>query len=159
MKFLFLYALLFLLPASLFADEIISVETKFLESNSEIPHDINKLKVYLKRHKEIDLMSAPKVATKSGHEGMIKIINEYQPESVPPSSFKPVPLGIIVHITPYLKEDIITYNAQFTVSNMISRKSANGKLQSVISSRDTYVSDVIKDGGDLWFDFNGSPLF
>ncbi len=150
MKHTILYALLLLLPASLMAAEQITIQAKFIESRkAAIPHDFARLA----KIKGIDLLSAPRVTTRSGQQAQIEIIREHQPASVAPTRFKPVPVGITVRVTPHLKGDRIAYTAQLTVSELIASKAPDGQTLSEITSRDLYVSGNPKDGEAVWFDY------
>ncbi len=150
MKSLILYALLSLLPAALIAAEQITIQAKFFESGKEaIPHDLTKLA----KTKGIDMLSAPRVTTKSGQQAQIEITHEHQPASVAPSGFRPVPIGITVRVTPHFKGTRIAYIAQFTLSELITSKASSGQTHSEIISRNLYVSGVPKDGEEVWFDF------
>jgi len=151
MKFTILSTLLIFLPLTLFAAEQITVEAKFIELNKEaIPHDFAKLS----QAKGIDFLSAPRVTTKSGQQAQMAVTREYQPTSVAPSVFQPIPIGITVRVTPLLKGDRIAYSAQLTISELVTSKASNGHTRSEITSRDLYVSGTSKDGEEVWFDFS-----
>lgn len=150
MKSTILYVLLVFLPTSLIAAERITVEAKFIESSKgAIPHDIARLA----KTKGIDLLSAPRVTTKSGQQAQIEVVRDHQPASVAPSGFQPVPIGVSVRITPHLKGNRIAYTAQLTVSELVTSKASDGQTRSEITSRDLYVSGALKDDEGVWFDF------
>ena len=141
---------LLILPALLSAAEQIAVNTKFIESRKEpIPHDMAKLA----NAKEFKVMKAPGLIAKLGEQAQMEVIREYQPASVAPSSFEPVPVGVTIRITPHLKDDEIAFTARITISELIINKALEGQTSSEISSRDLYVSAVTKHGEEVWFDY------
>ena len=145
-----LYAFLLILPVSLHAAEQVTVEVKFIESSKgAVPHDLAKLAVT----KGIDLLSAPSVTTKSGQQATIEVVREHQPVSVASTGFEPLPVGIVVRITPHIKGDSIGYAAQLSISEIVTDKAPERQTLSEISSRDLYVSGTPRDGEELWFDF------
>ena len=150
MKKFALYALLLLLPSSLLAADQITVETKFIESSKDtVPHDL----AHLKDTSGTDIMSAPLVTVTAEHTAKIRVTRYHQPASIAPSSFQPVSIGVALDITPYIKDDKITYAAKYSVSELITDKSPAGQPCSEIVSHDFYVSDTVKGGEELWFDF------
>ncbi len=144
------------LPA-LGADEII-IRAKVIESTNSIPHDIAKLA----KTKGIDVLAAPEIIARTGQLAQIEIIRAFQPPTVAPSAFKSVPLGVIVRVTPHLKDGQIAFTAQLTVRELIDTKTTDTQTHAEMSSRDLYISGTPKDGEALWFHFtetrNGTNL-
>ena len=130
------------------AAEQITVETKIIQSdNKTIPHNLAELGA----KKSIDLLSAPSVITKSGQQAQVEVVGRHQPASVVPGGFQPVPIGVTVRVTPYIKGDRIAYTAQLSISELITKKTSGGQTSSEIMSRDLYVSGTPKDGEEVWF--------
>lgn len=149
MRYAILGMLLLLLPASLVTAEQITVEAIFIESMAKaIPHDLGRAS----RVKGVDLLCAPRMTTESGQNAQIEVVREYQPTSVAPSGFKPVPIGVIASVTPHLKGSRIAYTAKLTVSELTTRKTLGNQTFSEITSRDFYVSGTAKCGESVWLD-------
>lgn len=135
------------LPA-LGANEII-VQAKFIESTRSIPHDIAKLAAT----KGVDVVAAPRVITRTGQAAKIQIIREFRPPTIAPSVFEAVPTGVILRVTPHLKDGHIAFTAQFTLRDLTGFKQTDTQTHSELSSRDIYISRSPKDGEELWFEF------
>ena len=130
------------------ADEII-IQAKVIESTKTIPHDLAKLATT----KGADVLAAPQVIARTGQQAQIEIIREFQPPTVAPSSFESVPTGVIVRVTPHLKDGQIAFTAQLTLRELIGTKTADTQTHAEMSSRDLYISGTPKDGEALWFHF------
>lgn len=157
------------LPAADHLPQLITVQAKFIESSkATIPHDLAKLT----QQRGVDLLCAPSVSTRRGHQAEIQILREHQPPSISTRGFRPVPVGITIRVTPDIKDGIIAYTAQLTIRELITgtgqddqpyaSRMANAGIivatkgaqtSSEILSRDLYVSGRSRDGEAVWFDF------
>ena len=150
MKSTALLFLALLMPASLFAVEQIKVETKFLEADAPIPHDIAKIN----QMKGADLLSAPSVTTKSGQSATLSITHDFSPASVTSSNFPAVPTGITFQITPEIKEGRLIYAAHVTVCDLVSAKHSGEQTASETTSHELYISGTSKDGEAMWIELS-----
>ena len=129
-----LFALL--VPGSLLAATQIKVETKFLEADAAIPHDISKIN----QMKGADLLSAPSVTTKPGQPVTVSVTHDFFPVSVSSTGFQPVPTGITFQVTPEIKEGHLTYNAHVTICDLVSAKNGGELTVSETVSHELYLS-------------------
>ncbi len=144
------------LPA-IAADEII-IQAKIIESAKPIPHDMAKLAA----SKGVDLLAAPQVVTRVGQEARIEVGREFQPSTIASPGFDTVTTGVVIRITPNIKDGQLAFAAQLTRRELIESKAAATETHTEILSRDLYVSSIPKDGEAVWFHFaeprNGKKL-
>ena len=153
MKNSILCAFLALLPSSLVASERITVEAKFIESapHTSIPHDLTKLA----KSKGIDLLIAPRVTTKSGHEATVEITRTFRIFNTQTAHPRDVPTGATLRVTPIVKNGKMAYRAQLTVRDYIDHAKPIKADQThfEFTSREIYLSKTPKSGEPIWVDF------
>ena len=149
MKHIITCACLALFTAPLLADEQFVIQAKFIEATAAIPHNLATLSTT----KGVDLLSSPTVTVRTGQQACIEIVREYQPPTLAPTTFETVPTGVIVRVTPHLKNGQIAFTAQLTLRELIGSQIGHTQTSAELSSRDLYVSGTPKDGEQLWFHF------
>lgn len=141
------------LPLPLFATEQIEVEAKFLKANASIPslpHDFAKLN----QMNGVDLLSSPRVTTNSGQRAGLEITRNFSPASFNSKGFEPVPTGVMVEVTPEIKDGHLTYNAHVTMRDLAGVKNEDGQKLSETTSHELYLSGTPADGEWVWVDIS-----
>ncbi len=141
------------LPMSLFATEQIEVEAMFIKANasaSPLPHDFAKLN----QTAGVDLLSLPRFSTHSGQGGTVEITHDFSPASVASKGFAPVPTGIMVDVTPEIKEGHLTYTAHVTARDLMGVKDEGGQKLSETTSHELYLSGTPADGEWVWIEIS-----
>lgn len=140
---------LLLLSSSLLAEEQILIKTSLVESTKVIPHDLDKVATT----KDMDLMAAPTVTTGIGKQASVEVIRDCEPPTVAPGAFEAISTGVIMRVTPFLKDGQMSFTAHLTVSEQLDTKTAEKQTSTELVSRDLHFSGAPKDGEPLWFDF------
>ena len=141
------------LPLSLFAAEQIEVEAKFIKADasvSSIPHDFARLN----QTNGVDLLSSPRVTTNSGQRAGLDITHDFSPASFNSTGFEPVPTGVMVDVTPEIKEGHLTYNAHVTMRDIAGVKNEAGQKLSETTTHELYLSGKPTDGEWTWIEIS-----
>jgi hypothetical protein len=136
MKFLLL---LFATAFPLYSATTIEVSAKLADvpSGVEIPASAAKLE----KMKGVNVLSAPKIATKSGTRGTVEIT---QPQSTPGGGS--VPLGVTLEITPSLGEKNINFTGR-VIDRAIGGKRTDDSVSSLeFATREVYFSGAASSG-------------
>jgi hypothetical protein len=150
MKTIVLCFIVLAISTPLFAADQIKVETRFLESDSPIPHDLTKIN----QMQGVELLAAPSVTTNSGQQATISVTHDFSPASVTSSSFPPVPAGASIQVTPEIKEGRLFYNAEVTLRELVRVKNETDQKLSETTSRELYISGSPADGELVWIDLS-----
>ena len=122
-------------------------EATFFEgkSRSPLPHDTKQLAMI----KNMDSVTAPRVATRSGRPAQTGITRDFSLPNQPKIS-----QGVMVQVTPRATRDGITYTTQITQRSFEHYfHNQRGPTGSTFTAREIYSSGTLKSGGEVWFDF------
>ncbi len=148
-----LLAALALVPA-LHAQELIKIETKFIETSIAVtpPIDI----ATLNRMKDVDLLSAPSVTTKPGQKATVEVMHEQALPAGDIDATDAANTGTSLEATAVLRDDVsIAYRLRATKCDLVrAAVQPGGTVETV--TRDVYTTGVAKDGEPVWLRFASS---
>lgn len=148
MKRLFLLSLAVLaLAPALRAQDQITVETKFIETSIAVTPPLDD--AALGRMKDADLLSAPRVTTKSGQRATVEIIHEQALPAGEIATQDTVKPGVSIEVTAQLQADGIAYRLRLTKCELANAAvQPAGVVETV--SRDVYATGMAKSGEPVW---------
>ena len=145
----FLLALLTLAPV-LQAQDQITVETRFIETSIAVTPPLDD--AALARMKDVDLLSAPRVTTKSGQRAMVEIIHEQPLPAGEVATQDTVKPGITVEVIPQLQADGIAYRLRLTKCDLANVAAQPAGVVETVS-HDLYATGTTKSGEPVWLRF------
>lgn len=130
--------------------QVIRYQAYFYESDVSIPHDLSEIN----KRTNITIQTFPETTGKSGVQTGFGIFETIYPEYVKgvKDAKTKIQLGFSCSINGILDQDKIALVGKLSCVKMDTNTVTLDKTSLETSSKDLYFSQVIKIGGDVWFD-------